>query len=72
MFTEWPRYARDSRRCWDITTTKKGTMAPTRLELITEANVANVLGIVLQFMFNKSYSRNKKKLVICIGEEEIT
>lgn len=29
-------------------------MAPTLLELITEANVANILGIVLQFMFNKS------------------
>lgn len=29
-------------------------MAPTLLELIIEANVENILGIVLQFMFSKS------------------
>ena len=36
-------------------------MIPALMEFRTEANVVNILGIVLQFIFNVSYSRNKKK-----------
>lgn len=38
-----------------------GTNGPALLELRSKAKWANVLGIVLPFIFNESYFRNRKK-----------
>lgn len=52
LFMEGPLCARNSERYWDLAT-NEAHMVP--------ALVGNIVGIVLQFIFSKSYFRSKRK-----------